>query len=332
MSQALTKAQVRDAIHGQARVVPRVLHWYNTQALRVHADLVSELRAAYPDDLVVPWPRAPDWGLRYRRGLASSWAENFPLADWADFDVWAAEHFPDMRQPADFSPIADAVAANPDRYILAAWPLGIFERLHALRPMDLVLIDLLEGDRRLIRLMDMLTDLYIAVAEAYARLGADGFRFTDDWGMQDRMIIRPKMWCEAFKPRYAAIFSRCHELGLDVFFHSCGAIEPILPDLLEIGVDVIHPLQPGCVNQRRAADLLRGRMAVAGGIDVQGTLIHATPSDVQREIEQWVATFFDHGRVILWPTNTIMPETPPQNIRVAAEASEAVRGGPRCRS
>lgn len=327
-SRALTKEQVRAAIHGQAPVVPRVLHWYNSETLRLHSRLIEKLRRSYPDDMIVPWPRGPDWGLQHRRGLASSWAENFPLADWDNFDAWAAEHFPDPRNPADLSPITEAVAAHPDRYILAAWPLGIFERVHALRPMDLVLIDLFEGDRRLFRLIDMLTDLYISVAEHYARLGADGFRFTDDWGMQDRMIIRPQTWREIFKPRYAAIFSRCHELGVDVLFHSCGAVEAILPDLIEVGVDIIHPLQPGPMDHKRAAEIIGGRIAAAGGIDVQGTMVNGTPDDVRREIREWVEIFFHNGRVILWPTNTIMPETSLENIIAAFEASETIRHGP----
>lgn len=318
--------EVRAAVHcsGASRV-PRLLHWYNARTLQTHGRLLDDLRRKYPDDIVVVWPPTWSWGAVHRQGAGGSYTVHHPLADWKAWRAWEREHFPDLRHPADFSAVAQVRRERPEAYVMGAWPLGIFERMHSLRPMDLVLIDLLEADQRLLRLGEMLTELYIRVVELLAAAGAHAFRFTDDWGMQHRMIIRPELWRDIFKPWYAAIFARCHELGLDVLFHSCGYIQPILADLLETGVHIFHPIQPRAMDAEAAAAKLRGRAAVAGGIDVQDTLVYGSPADVAEQMRRWRDLFWQDGGFIFWPTNTIMPETPVENLVAMCRASEALR-------
>ena len=120
------------------------------------------------------------------------------------------------------------------------------------------------------------------------RLGAHGFIFCDDWGLQNRLMISPKAWRAIWKPRYARIYQAAHEAGLLNFLHSCGYIVDILDDLIEIGLDVIHMDQQENMGLAVLGERFGGRLTFFAPVDIQQTLARGKPDEIRAYARQMV--------------------------------------------
>jgi hypothetical protein len=154
---------------------------------------------------------------------------------------------------------------DPRWYARGAW-ITYFEQLQQLRGMQNFLMDLASRPPELERLMDDLLAFNLAWIGRWTRLEYDGLHFADDWGSQTGLLVHPKLWRQLFKPRYAEMFQKVQQAGMDVWFHSDGKINEILPDLVEIGVTVIN-CQNRLVGHDWIAANLRGRVAFRTDID-----------------------------------------------------------------
>jgi uroporphyrinogen decarboxylase len=143
----------------------------------------------------------------------------------------------------------------------------------------------------------------------------------DDWGMQTGLQINPAMWRSLFKPRYRRMFAAAHAAGLDIQFHSCGRVVDIVEDLIEVGVDILDPVQPVCMDVGELARRFGGRISFSGAIDIQGTMVFGSPADVRAEIRRLIETLgkpFGNGFVI-GPANSMTPDIPLANVRAMVE-------------
>ena len=131
-----------------------------------------------------------------------------------------------------------------NRYCMGVNVLTIFERLHNLRGMEEVLMDLYTNEAEIRRLLDRLTEYHVELIRYWAEIGADAMFLGDDWGSQRSMITSAAMWRRLFRPHYAKLFDETHHCGMDVIYHSCGNVLDIIPDLIDIGADVVDPIQP----------------------------------------------------------------------------------------
>jgi len=204
--------------------------------------------------------------------------------------------------------------------------LGIFERVCTLMGMDNFFIDIYLNKNITLSLIRELTNFHLSLIEEWAKLEVDAIHLSDDWGGQDNILISPDYWRDVFKPYYRELFSCAHRHNLDVFFHSCGAVEKIIGDLVEIGADVIHPLQPVPGNNyRNIASEYGSDLTVMGGIDVQNALTGLDGSELTRSIYSFVEVFSKYNcGIILSPTNNIVPDTPLENIRIAFETMDKI--------
>ncbi|MBZ0300813.1 MAG: hypothetical protein K8J31_13770, partial [Anaerolineae bacterium] len=151
---------------------------------------------------------------------------------------------PDFSSPAYYHNAEEQFAQHPDK-----WPLAVIEGLtfniaRNLRKLDQYFMDLLSEPEKISILHDRIDAQIRVQMEQIQAIGAAGFIFGEDWGTQERMFIRPSLWRREFKPRFAALCDYAHELGLIVFMHSCGKITEIIPDLIEVGVDLLQFDQP----------------------------------------------------------------------------------------
>lgn len=114
----------------------------------------------------------------------------------------------------------------------------------------------------------------------------DGVYCGDDFGTQRGLLISPEMWRQYIKPRYKNLIEVVHNYGLKYFHHSCGGVRPIIPDMIEIGVDVLNPIQPLAVGMepRELADDFGKKITFYGAIDEQDTLPFKKPEDVRQEV------------------------------------------------
>lgn len=163
------------------------------------------------------------------------------------------------------------------------------------------------------RILDRLHKLRMEEASLLCEAGVDIIYDGDDVGMQKGMMISPQMWRRFLKSRYAELIRLCHKRGAFFQFHSDGWIEPILPDLVEIGVDILNPVQPECMNLVKLKELYGGKLCFNGTIGVQSTLPFGKPEDVAREVKERISLFSPTG-LILGPTHAMQPDVPVENI------------------
>jgi len=209
-----------------------------------------------------------EWGCVWANAGVSNLGEvkEYPIKEWADLD---RIKIPDMREKNRFEGVRNMKPT--DKYVLAGG-LSIYERAHFLRGLENTWADLYEAPEQLCRLLDILVGMNLEAIEEYAKCGADGYMFCDDWGLQNTLMISPAMWREFWKPRYRAIYAACHAHGMDTFLHSCGYIIDILDDLIEIGLDVIHMDQQENMGLAALGERFRGRITFYAPADIQTVL------------------------------------------------------------
>ncbi|NPV53026.1 MAG: hypothetical protein HPY71_05835 [Firmicutes bacterium] len=329
----------------------RIPVWYNfvsEEFISRNRDQILALEKEYPNDLLItsyapPLERQRDpgqlqfsvgvlviaeseglgtdeWGVRiqHAEGGVGSRPINHPLQDWAQLDDYIAT-MPDANAPGRFEHVHRLVKENPDTYIMGHWWLGPFERMHILRGMENLFADLYFDRANVLKLGEALVDFYCEIIRNFANAGVDGIFFSDDWGTQNALMIDPNLWRQIFKPWYSRMIDEAHKYSLHAALHSCGHIEEIIPDLIDVGLDILHPVQPHANDIERVARDFGGKICFFGGIDVQ-QLMYGSPDQVRSEVIR-VIDIFDRkeGGFMLAPANTIMPDTPIENVRALFE-------------
>ncbi len=159
--------------------------------------------------------------------------------------------------------------------------LQLFERLQWLRGYSKLLIDLVEDSDELHRLAEMIVDHNLSWIKYFITIGADVIAFSDDWGTQNSLMINPNKWREFFKPLYKRMFDPIKEAGILIHFHSDGHIIDIIPDLKELGVNILN-LQTNCHNLEKLGKLCFDlRLCISADMDRQGVLSFGTPDEVK---------------------------------------------------
>ncbi len=204
-----------------------------------------------------------------------------PLADW---DALPAYEPPDTASDAIIAAIEAQIRRNGGRYYHLEDGDTLWQRMFYLHGYAQTLEDLILHPDRCADLRDMILQVMVRRVERLCQLeGLDGIHFRDDWGTQTALMIRPELWRAFFKPAYARLFSLVRNANKHVWFHSDGAIEAIIPDLIEIGVQVLNPQVPA-VGREKLAALCGGRICIQGDLDRQWLLPYGTPDDVRAEV------------------------------------------------
>ena len=199
--------------------------------------------------------------------------------------------------------------ATADTLIIARNEMLLFERSKHLLGMAEGLMAYVAEPEWMHALLDVITAFQVQLAHAIMKSGIAGIRFTDDWGTQKAMFISPDQWRTFIKPRQRRINEIVKQYGGYVFQHSCGHIEEIVPDLIEIGVDVLDPCQPACNDIFRWKREYGDRLSFMGGLDTQGYLSFGTPDEVEASVRGVVEIMAMGGGYIAAPSHTItVPE------------------------
>ena len=149
----------------------------------------------------------------------------------------------------------------------------------------------------------------------------------DDLAGQSGMLIAPRMYREIIKPYHAALNETIRsKTDAKIFYHSCGAIMPVIEDLIEIGVNVLNPIQPlpGLMDPAVLRERFGKRLVFHGGLDVQTLLPNGTPADVEAHVNRYLDTLGPE-RYIMAPANSIQPGTPPENIVAAYDTANTYK-------
>jgi uroporphyrinogen decarboxylase len=223
-----------------------------------------------------------EWGAVWGNIGISNLGEvkDFPLKSWDDFPKLK---IPDITDPARWTHLKGARERAGGKFLLGSG-ISIYERVHFIRGLENTWADIYENRDELCKLLDILVDMNLYAIERYAEEGVDGYFFCDDWGLQDRLMIRPDIWREIWKPRYERIYKAAHEAGMLTLLHSCGYIMDILEDLIEIGLDVIQMDQQENMGLKTLGEKFGGRITFFAPVDIQKTMAYGSKDDIQRYV------------------------------------------------
>ena len=273
---------------------------------------------SYIDEWGISWRSAP-YTTPFGTGRYTEICGH-PLAEDAAIDSYVP---PDPARASLYEPARSLIEEHGSEYwITGATVTTIFETAWALRGLDRLLMDFVLDPDTAERILDIPFRYHLEAARRLVGLGVDMIWTGDDVGTQKGMLIAPDMWRRFFKPRMARFFSELKALNpkLKIAYHCDGAIHPILPDLIEIGLDVLNPVQPACMDP---ADLKRrygNALSFWGTIDEQRTLPFGTPDDVRAEVMTRLRTVGRGGGLILGPTHHVQLDTPVENLLAMVDA------------
>ncbi len=152
--------------------------------------------------------------------------------------------------------------------------------------------------------------------------GIDIFMMGDDFGTQKGLFVSPDMWRQFLRPGFKAFIDLGHQHGCKVAHHSCGSIKPIIPDLIECGLEILNPIQPDVedMDRRELKQLFGDRLCFHGSISIQQTLPFGTSDDVRREVQERAETLGPSGGFIFCTAHNIQADTPTENVVALFEA------------
>lgn len=197
---------------------------------------------------------------------------------------------------------------------------SLFERAWTLRGMEDLLVDFILNPDFVDELLDRITDYNLAVVDIVAQYPIDCIFFGDDWGQQQGLIMGPAHWHRFIGPRLARMYAHVKAKGMYIAQHSCGDIQQVFPDLVNLGLDIYNTFQPEIYDVAGMKRLYGHRITFYGGISTQRLLPFATPEEVKAETRRLMALLGKHGGYIVAPTHAIPDDVPTENILAFLEA------------
>jgi len=258
-----------------------------------------------------------DWGITWVHQFYFNQIGRYPLID-ATLDEVLAYQFPYQHLEKLLRPMQTLAESSAGCFLGCDVSPCAFEMYWRLRGMENVLVEMVSEPEITRKMLGRCVDFSIKLGqEACARFPLDWLWTGDDVASQTSMLFSPKMWRDLIKPELQRVFAVGKSHGLWVAYHCCGALRPIIPDLIEIGMDILNPVQSNCPGMD-PLELKRefGRdLAFMGGVDTQYLLPMGTVTEVRRATARLLEGMTsDGGGYILAASHTVPPETPDENI------------------
>ncbi len=276
------------------------------------ADSYYQQPGDYVDEWGISWKSIPyttPYGVgRYTETVARPLADRAALRDYRP---------PDPNRPELYAEAARVLQDYRDEYwIVGVTVTTIFETAWALRGYEQLMIDFIEDPGLAEAILEIPFRYHLSAAIQLVRMGVDMIWIGDDVGAQNAMLISPALWRKYLKPRVACFIATLKAINprLKIAYHSDGCIYPIIAELIEIGVDVLNPIQPASMDPVKLKREYGDRLCFWGSIDEQRTLPFGTPDDVRAEVLARLRTLGEGGGLILGPTHHVQLDTPMENF------------------
>jgi uroporphyrinogen decarboxylase len=233
--------------------------------------------------------------------------------------------FPDLLEPYRYEGVMEEIQALHERDLAAvlSWEMTIFEKAWRIRGFEELMADLVFDPELVECLLDQIALRTGYLAVRYAEAGVDIIQFGDDIGSQRGMILSPQHWRKYLRPRMAKIVAGVKAANPEVlvFYHTDGNVDPVVPDLIEIGVDILNPVQPECMDIAGLKKAYGDRLSFWGGIGIQTTMPFGTPDDVRAAVKQLIHDAGTGGGLLVAPTHLIERDVPWCNVEAFVEAA-----------
>jgi len=220
------------------------------------------------------------------------------------------EHF-------DFSNMKTEICQLHNKGIVATSPIcRLFETSWPLRGYENMLVDMLINEDVANYFLDNELKWNMELVTQSVNSGIDMLVFGDDVGNQKGMTFSATLWRQMLKPRWAQIFTLAKKINPNVvlWYHSCGDVTDIVPDLIEIGLDILNPVQPECMDPYGIYQKYGDKLSFDGGIGTQKLMPFGTPDEIATEMKKVVDIVGARGGLILSPSHVLEPEVPMENI------------------
>ncbi len=219
-----------------------------------------------------------------------------------------------VRDPEDYKKKV-AQLKSEDKFVTGSIP-NPFKVHWEMRGFENGLMDYAGNPELLNASYDKLYEIYGEMVKRMAAADLDMVCIVGDFAMQDRMMIQPESWIEFDKPRLAKMISDARQIKKDIWFfiHSDGNIMDVMDHIVEIGFDVVNPIQPECMNPSEVKRRWGKRITLHGGISLQKTLPFGNPDDVKKEVENLINSCGRDGGLVVFPSNVLQPDTSTENI------------------
>jgi len=216
-----------------------------------------------------------EWGCLWQTELYGSMGNvvNRLLDNWEKLSSFKT---PDPDDSLRYKKFDDELKKTKNKYVLVFNHFLLFERMRFLIGFKELLESFYLNPKEVEKLADIIVDFQVQVIRNLSKRYKgylDGMWTTDDWGTQTALFISKEMWDNIFKPRYKIIVQELKEAGMDLWFHSCGKINNIIGDLIEIGVKVINTYQPNCLGIEEIGKKYKDKICFETTIDIQGTIL-----------------------------------------------------------
>jgi uroporphyrinogen decarboxylase len=263
-----------------------------------------------------------EWNIKRRLGkktpgrmLQQYHFTHHPWAQFTEVGEISEVELPDLDAEGRFKKIEDAVRALSDSKVIFG-DLGHcqFTKAWELRGFTNFLKDLHINLKMAKAILDRLNNYYLEVTSRFFDLGVEGIRLSEDWGNNKSMFINPNLWIKVFKPRYKRIFQRAKRSGGYISFHSDGNITPIVEELVDLGVDILNPIQPECMDQLEIKRKYGDKLTIDTGISVQKTLPFGTLDEVKNEAKKALKHLAPGGGFIYGTSHYALNDVPVENI------------------
>jgi len=257
-----------------------------------------------------------EFGVKYRLGVTKRYWHwhHHPLQDKESVDEYK---FPKIDYENQFNEAENVAKKYRDQHIIFGWlsVWGFFNAAQVLRGWRKFIRDMYANQNFANRLLDELLQFNTEVGKCLIRAGADIIGWGDDIGMENTMIISPNLWRKYVKPRMKKLIETLRGYGdIYIFYHSDGYIEPVIPDLIETGVDILNPLQPECMDPAEIKEKYGDKMTLFGPISLQKTLPYGSVEDVVNEVKTRINTMAHGGGMILGSSHVIEDNVPIRNM------------------
>jgi len=272
-----------------------------------------------------------EWGCRWEKlaetGTQKGQVRRHPLASWDDFNRY---RFPDPHAEGRFEDAKEMILKYKDRFTLGSLGVSGLYKLVALRGFENVFTDIYLEPLKFSQLADKVFEFEQKIIKGFGKLNVDGIIIFNDWGTENALLIRLQKWREIFKPRYKNQFELIHNLGMKVFFHSCGYVWDIIGDLIEIGADVINLEQPLIFSTEKTNGIDRlaknfgGKICFECCADQQRVLGQGSKEEVVQETKHLMQSLgkYNGGFIALADGGGALGVVPEENIRVMAQVFE----------
>lgn len=290
----------------------------------IRRKLGDDIRWIGPQFILSTYQNLQNRDMFYASMRKSSHSQKGPFADCEDVREVDAFKWPDARE-LHFGETLDNLKKSGDMYRLSGFWIPFYHNCMDLFGMEDYMVKMHTHPEIVHAVTDRVCTYYYEANERFLSEAGDlvdGYFFGNDFGTQSNLICGPDQFNTFIMPWFRRFTQQGHDHGHQVILHSCGSIYSVIDDLIDAGVDCLHPLQARAAHMdaETLAAEFKGQIAFMGGVDTQELLVHGSPDDVGRDVER-VKGLLGPNLIVSPSHEALLPNVSPENVQAMAQAA-----------